>query len=201
MLSQIIDTTIEWADSWGLIGLAVISASEAMFQPAPPDLLVIPMVLNSNGSITEIFAIVLTATIFSVFGSLGGYAIGVYAGRPFLEKFAKPNTISRIDNLFLKYGSMGVFIAAISPIPYKAFAWAAGSGKMNIRLFVFAGLLGRGIRFGLEGIVLGFYGEEFSDLMYNPFFWLFGGILATALFFPLNTWWNSLIIPDNNSSE
>tara|TARA_B100001564_G_scaffold95770_1_gene78251 strand:+ start:1097 stop:1702 length:606 start_codon:yes stop_codon:yes gene_type:complete len=201
VLSQIIDTTIEWADSWGLIGLAVISASEAMFQPAPPDLLVIPMVLNSNGSITEIFAIVLTATIFSVFGSLGGYAIGVYAGRPFLEKFAKPNTISRIDNLFLKYGSMGVFIAAISPIPYKAFAWAAGSGKMNIRLFIFAGLLGRGIRFGLEGIVLGFYGEEFSDLMYNPFFWLFGGILATALFFPLNTWWNSLIIPDNNSSE
>ena len=201
MLSQIIDTTIEWADSWGLIGLAVISASEAMFQPAPPDLLVIPMVLNSNGSITEIFAIVLTATIFSVFGSLGGYAIGVYAGRPFLEKFAKPNTISRIDNLFLKYGSMGVFIAAISPIPYKAFAWAAGSGKMNIRLFIFAGLLGRGIRFGLEGIVLGFYGEEFSDLMYNPFFWLFGGILATALFFPLNTWWNSLIMSDNNSSE
>ena len=201
MLSQIIDTTIEWADSWGLIGLAVVSASEAMFQPAPPDLLVIPMVLNSNGSITEIFAIVLTATIFSVFGSLGGYAIGVYAGRPFLEKFAKPNTISRIDNLFLKYGSMGVFIAAISPIPYKAFAWAAGSGKMNIRLFIFAGLLGRGIRFGLEGVVLGFYGEEFSDLMYNPFFWLFGGILATALFFPLNTWWNSLIIPDNNSSE
>jgi len=201
VLSQIIDTTIEWADSWGLIGLAVVSASEAMFQPAPPDLLVIPMVLNSNGSITEIFAIVLTATIFSVFGSLGGYAIGVYAGRPFLEKFAKPNTISRIDNLFLKYGSMGVFIAAISPIPYKAFAWAAGSGKMNIRLFIFAGLLGRGIRFGLEGIVLGFYGEEFSDLMYNPFFWLFGGILATALFFPLNTWWNSLIMPDNNSSE
>ena len=150
MLSQIIDTTIEWADSWGLIGLAVVSASEAMFQPAPPDLLVIPMVLNSNGSITEIFAIVLTATIFSVFGSLGGYAIGVYAGRLFLEKFAKPNTISRIDNLFLKYGSMGVFIAAISPIPYKAFAWAAGSGKMNIRLFIFAGLLGRGIRFGLE---------------------------------------------------
>lgn len=201
MLSQIIDTTIEWADSWGLIGLAVVSASEAMFQPAPPDLLVIPMVLNSNGSITEIFAIVLTATIFSVFGSLGGYAIGVYAGRPFLEKFAKPNTISRIDNLFLKYGSMGVFIAAISPIPYKAFAWAAGSGKMNIRLFIFAGLLGRGIRFGLEGVVLGFYGEEFLDLMYDPFFWLFGGILAAALFFPLNTWWNSLIIPDNNSSE
>lgn len=201
MLSQIIDTTIDWADSWGLIGLAVVSATEAMFQPAPPDLLVIPMVLNSHGSVTEIFAIVLTATIFSVFGSLGGYAIGMYAGRPFLEKFAKPNTISRIDNLFLKYGSLGVFIAAISPIPYKAFAWAAGSGKMNIRLFVFAGLLGRGIRFGLEGIVLGFYGEEFSDLMYNPFFWLFGGVLATALFFPLNTWWNSLIIPDNNSSE
>ena len=193
MLSQIIDTTVNWADNWGLIGLAVVSASEAMFQPAPPDLLVIPMALNSNGSISEIIAIVLVATIFSVLGSLGGYAIGMYAGRPFLEKFVKSDTISRLDNIFLKYGTMGVFIAAISPIPYKAFAWAAGSGKMNLNLFIFAGLLGRGIRFGLEGFLLGFYGDEFSDLMYNHFFWLAGGILATIFFIPLNGWWNSLI--------
>tara|TARA_X000001036_G_scaffold226478_1_gene211828 strand:+ start:399 stop:1001 length:603 start_codon:yes stop_codon:yes gene_type:complete len=199
VLSQIIDTTVNWADNWGLIGLAVVSASEAMFQPAPPDLLVIPMALNSNGSISEIIAIVLVATIFSVLGSLGGYAIGMYAGRPFLEKFVKSDTISRLDNIFLKYGTMGVFIAAISPIPYKAFAWAAGSGKMNLNLFIFAGLLGRGIRFGLEGFLLGFYGDEFSDLMYNHFFWLAGGILATIFFIPLNGWWNSLI--QNNTDD
>ena len=199
MLSQIIDATVNWADNWGLIGLAVVSASEAMFQPAPPDLLVIPMALNSNGSISEIIAIVLVATIFSVLGSLGGYAIGMYAGRPFLEKFVKSDTISRLDNIFLKYGTMGVFIAAISPIPYKAFAWAAGSGKMNLNLFIFAGLLGRGIRFGLEGFLLGFYGDEFSDLMYNHFFWLAGGILATIFFIPLNGWWNSLI--QNNTDD
>ena len=199
MLSQIIDTTVNWADNWGLIGLAVVSASEAMFQPAPPDLLVIPMALNSNGSISEIIAIVLVATIFSVLGSLGEYAIGMYAGRPFLEKFVKSDTISRLDNIFLKYGTMGVFIAAISPIPYKAFAWAAGSGKMNLNLFIFAGLLGRGIRFGLEGFLLGFYGDEFSDLMYNHFFWLAGGILATIFFIPLNGWWNSLI--QNNTDD
>ena len=94
---------------------------------------------------------------------------------------------------------MGVFIAAISPIPYKAFAWAAGSGKMNLNLFIFAGLLGRGIRFGLEGFLLGFYGDEFSDLMYNHFFWLAGGILATIFFIPLNGWWNSLI--QNNTDD
>ena len=199
MLSQIIDATVNWADNWGLVGLAVVSASEAMFQPAPPDLLVIPMALNSNGSISEIIAIVLVATIFSVLGSLGGYAIGMYAGRPFLEKFAKSDTISRLDNIFLRYGTMGVFIAAISPIPYKAFAWAAGSGKMNLNLFIFAGILGRGIRFGLEGFLLGFYGDEFSDLMYNHFFWLAGGILATIFFIPLSTWWNSLI--QNNSGD
>ena len=199
MLSQIIDATVNWADNWGLVGLAVVSASEAMFQPAPPDLLVIPMALNSNGSISEIIAIVLVATIFSVLGSLGGYAIGMYAGRPFLEKFVKSDTISRLDNIFLKYGTTGVFIAAISPIPYKAFAWAAGSGKMNLNLFIFAGLLGRGIRFGLVGFLLGFYGDEFSDLVYNHFFWLAGGILATIFFIPLSMWWNSLI--QNNSGD
>ena len=70
---------------------------------------------------------------------------------------------------------------------------------MNLNLFIFAGLLGRGIRFGLEGFLLGFYGDEFSDLMYNHFFWLAGGILATIFFIPLNGWWNSLI--QNNTDD
>jgi len=198
MLSQIVDSIIDWADNWGLIGLAIISSSEAMFQPAPPDLLIMPMALAAQGSFLDIAAIILVATVSSVLGSLGGYAIGVYAGRPVLEKFVKSTTVSKLDYIFLKYGSMGIFIAALSPIPYKALAWAAGSSNMDIRLFIAAGIMGRGIRFGLEGIILGFYGEEFLNLLSNPWFWLFGGILTTALFLPFNAWWSGLILsPDD----
>ena len=126
-------------------------------------------------------------------------AIGMYAGRPLLEKFASKKNITKLDYIFDNYGSMGIFIAAVSPIPYKALAWAAGSSRMDLRLFISAGIFGRGLRFGLEGIILGLWGNEFLNLIENPLFWLVGGIMLTVIFIPLNNWWSNLIsIPKND---
>ena len=191
MFKEIIDPIIEWAGGWGLLGLAAVSASEAAFQPAPPDLLVIPMVLDATSS-QAILAIVLVATISSVVGAVGGYGIGAYAGRPILERFASDTTVARLDALMVRYGSAGIFLAAVSPIPYKALAWAAGAGKMDLRLFVAAGLFGRGIRFGMEGLVLGIWGDAFLSLMKDPLAWLVAGLLGLLLFIPVMDWWTGL---------
>ena len=197
MFKGITDSIIEWAEGFGLLGLAVVSASEAALQPAPPDLLVIPLVLGADSSL-DILAIVLVATISSVVGAVGGYGIGVYAGRPILERFASDATVARLDVLMVRHGSAGIFLAAVSPIPYKALAWAAGAGRMDLRLFIAAGLFGRGIRFGMEGIVLGIWGEEFLDLIEDPLAWLVGGIIGLALFIPLARWWSALAEPADN---
>ena len=191
MFKEITDPIIEWAGEWGLLGLAAVSASEAAFQPAPPDLLVIPMVLGADSSL-DILAIVLVATISSVAGAVGGYGIGVYAGRPILERFTSDATVTRLDTLMTRYGSAGIFLAAVSPIPYKALAWAAGAGRMDLKLFIVAGLFGRGIRFGMEGIVLGIWGDEFLGLIENPIAWLVGGLLGILLLLPLKGWWAGL---------
>ena len=191
MLEGVVGSIIDWAGEWGLLGLAVVSASEAAFQPAPPDLLVIPMVLGADSSL-DILAIVLVATLSSVVGAVGGYGIGAYAGRPILERFASDVTVTRLNALMIRYGSAGIFLAAVSPIPYKALAWAAGAGRMNLKLFIAAGLFGRGIRFGMEGIVLGIWGDEFLGLIENPIAWLVGGLLGILLLLPLNGWWAGL---------
>ena len=191
MLEGVIGSIIDWAGEWGLLGLAIVSASEAAFQPAPPDLLVIPMVLGTDSSL-DILAIVLVATFSSVVGAVGGYGIGAYAGRPILGRFASDATVARLDALMIRYGSAGIFLAAVSPIPYKALAWAAGAGRMDLRLFIVAGLFGRGIRFGMEGIVLGIWGDQFLDLIEDPFAWLVGGVVGLALFIPLARWWSAL---------
>ena len=191
MLEGVVGSIIDWAGEWGLLGLAVVSASEAAFQPAPPDLLVIPMVLVADSSL-DILAIVLVATLSSVVGAVGGYGIGASAGRPILERFASDATVARLNALMIRYGSAGIFLAAVSPIPYKALAWAAGAGRMDLRLFIAAGLFGRGIRFGMEGIVLGIWGDEFLGLIENPLAWLVGGLLGLLLILPLMGWWTGL---------
>tara|TARA_B100000686_G_scaffold351086_1_gene448846 strand:+ start:239 stop:847 length:609 start_codon:yes stop_codon:yes gene_type:complete len=191
MLERIYDPVLEWADGFGLLGLALVSASEAAIQPVPPDLLVIPLVLNSDSS-SGLIAIFLVATLSSVIGSLGGYAIGIYGGRPLIERLAKPSTRKKLDELTRRYGDAGVFIAAVSPIPYKALAWVAGAGRMDIRTFLIAGLFGRGIRFGLEVVVLGVWGEEFIQMLEDPVFWMVAGVLSIAAFVPISSWWRGL---------
>ena len=196
MLERIVDPVVEWADGFGLLGLALVSASEAAIQPVPPDLLVIPLALDA-GSTSSLIAIFLVATLSSVIGSLGGYAIGLYGGRPLIERLAKPSTWRKLEELTRRYGDAGVFIAAVSPIPYKVLAWVAGAGRMDIRTFLFAGLFGRSIRFGLEVIVLGMWGEEFIQMLQSPIFWIAAGILSIVAFVPISSWWKGL----DNSEE
>ena len=194
MLEQITDTVVSWWSGFGLVGLAVVSATEAALQPVPPDLLVIPMSLDANSEF-ELLAIFLVATLFSVIGSLGGYGIGLYAGRPAIEKIAKSSLSRKLDELIARYGDAGVFIAAVSPIPYKLLAWMAGAGRMEIRTFISAGIFGRSIRFGMEVLIVGYWGEEFVQMLKEPLFWIVVGVFSIVIFVPLNNWWNSLDKP------
>ena len=191
MLEQITDSVVSWGSGFGLAGLAVVSASEAALQPVPPDLLVIPMSLDADGEF-ELLAIFLVATLSSVIGSLAGYGIGLYAGRPAIDKLAKPSLSRKLDELIARYGDAGVFIAAVSPIPYKLLAWMAGAGRMDIRTFVSAGIFGRGIRFGMEVLIVGYWGEQFVQMLEEPLFWIVVGVFSVLVFVPLNNWWNDL---------
>jgi len=181
---------VDWADGFGLLGLALVSATEAAFQPIPPDVLVIPMVIEAN-SVIGISIIVLVATLSSVFGAFLGYGIGYYGGIPVLERFVSDSNINRLNFLIETYGSAGVFIAAISPIPYKALAWIAGAGKMDLRLFAIAGIFGRGIRFGSVGLLLGVYGESVQSSLNWLNFTLIS-IFCLVLLIPIVNWWKSI---------
>ena len=181
---------VDWADGFGLLGLALVSATEAAFQPIPPDVLVIPMVIEAN-SVIGISIIVLVATLSSVFGAFLGYGIGYYGGIPVLERFVSDSNINRLNFLIEKYGSAGVFIAAISPIPYKALARIAGAGKMDLRLFAIAGIFGRGIRFGSVGLLLGVYGESVQSSLNWLNFTLIS-IFCLVLLIPIVNWWKSI---------
>ena len=194
MLEQITSSVIDWGSNFGLVGLALVSFTESIIQPVPPDLLVIPMSLEAASTL-ELLAIFLVVTISSVLGSLGGYAIGLYAGRPIIGRFARPSLSRRLDEILVRYGDAGVFVAAVSPIPYKLLAWTAGAGRMDIRTFLLAGIFGRGIRFGIEVLIVGYWGEELVGMLEDPIFWIVVGVFSIVVFIPLSNWWNGLDQP------
>ena len=191
----LVDSAIEWADGLGYLGLAILTSTEAALQPIPPDPLVWNMILEADNGLV-VATVVLIATLSSVLGALAGYAIGMYGGGWLLERFVSQSTIARLNVLVDRYGSAGIFIAAVSPIPYKALAWIAGAGRMDLRLFVAAGIVGRGLRFGIPGALLGIYGESMKSSMTGvegAITFSIVSIIGLIVVIPAARWWKGLL--------
>lgn len=191
----LVDSAIEWADGLGYLGLAILTSTEAALQPIPPDPLVWNMILEADSGLV-VATVVLIATLSSVLGALAGYAIGMYGGGWLLERFVSQSTIARLNVLVDRYGSAGIFIAAVSPIPYKALAWIAGAGRMDLRLFVAAGIVGRGLRFGIPGALLGIYGESMKSSMIGvegAITFSIVSIIGLIVVIPAARWWKGLL--------
>ena len=151
---------------WAILVLIVGTFLESLISPIPPDPLLIAMsVLQPTLSIY--FALV--ATIASVLGALLGHWIGKKYGRLVLRKFVSEDKILVGEKLFDKYGVWAVLLAAITPIPYKVFAILAGVLKLDVKRFLIASIIGRGIRYLSFGIVLYFFGEDIRVLMEDYF--------------------------------
>ena len=150
---------------FGPASLFVLSFTEAIVQPIPPDIMYIPMLANAAGDVPLVVWLWLTVTVASVLGSLVGYWIGQRWGTSLMKRFGQEKHLTKLEHLTETYGTFGIFIAAFSPIPYKVLGWMAGMGHMAKRPFIMAGLAGRGLRFGLEAVLIGLYGDQAIDAM------------------------------------
>ena len=176
--------------------LGFVSFTEAIIQPLPPDLVYLPMLYDAMDNKPLVFWYFLVVTLTSVAGSYVGYLIGQRWGRQLLDKFAKQKHVDKLEALTEKYGTVGIFIAAFSPIPYKVFGWVAGMGEMDKRSFLIAGLFGRGLRFGLEALLIGIYGKAALDtintFLDNEIFIAIVMIVIITIAYFVWQWWSNL---------
>jgi membrane protein YqaA with SNARE-associated domain len=184
---------VNWAEGLGLIGLGILTFTEAIIQPIPPEALTLPMFIAAQGSPHMIFLIWAVATLTSVAGAVVGWWLGKAFGRQLADRFVDEKHLKRLDNLISRYGEAGVFIAALSPIPYKVLAWVAGMGDMDQRRFIYAGLIGRGLRFGIEAVAIGIWGSELLSALESPWVWLVGTVLGILVLIPAKRWWDGLL--------
>ncbi len=135
--------------------LAAISFIESSVFPIPPDVLLIPMVLAAR---TRAWRIALVCTAASVLGGMAGYAIGTFlyegVGRPLLEFYGYAARFAEFQGRYNEWGAWIVFIAGITPFPYKVITIASGVTGLDLATFTVASILARGLRFYLVAALL-----------------------------------------------
>ena len=134
-------------DKIGYAGVFMLMTMESMVFPVPSEA-VMPFAgfLVAEGKFTFAGAI-LFSTIGSIVGSLISYAMGVWGGRPFIDRFGKYLLLDRKDlefteRFFTKYGSATIFVSRFIPVVRHLISIPAGTGKMRLLPFAVYTVIG-----------------------------------------------------------
>ena len=144
---------------------------------------------------TRAWKIALVCTIASVLGGMAGYGIGMFLfeemGRPLLEFYGYGSKFAEFKATYNEWGAWAVFIAGVTPFPYKVITILSGVTALDPTVFSIASLLARGTRFFLVAALLWKFGplirnfiEARLGLVFTVFsVGLIGGVAAIKFLF------------------
>lgn len=181
---RLYDWVLHWAHTrYGPLALALLAAAEASFFPIPPDPLLMALCLGAARKALRFAAI---ATVASVLGGIVGYGIGAGAWEVLDQVFftyvpgVSPEAFQNVQDLYDRYDFWAVFIAGLTPIPYKVFTLSSGVFSINFGVFLLASVLSRGLRFFVVAGLIYRFGppmSRFIDRYFNLLTWVFGALL------------------------
>lgn len=158
--------TVEiWMSSpYVLAILGLLSFSESSFFLIPPEVMVIPMgIANPQKALWYGLFI----SLLSLFGAMFGYFLGQKGGKPILKRLFKEKHTRAVEQLFKKYDSKAIFIAAFTPIPYKVFTLSAGVFDLDYKRFLIASIVGRTSRYMILMGLIFLFGESIRYFIEN----------------------------------
>ncbi len=145
----------ELVESYGYLGIFLISFTESILQPLPPD----PFIAGGTAFGLNPILASLTATIGSVLGGLTAHTLGMLLGEPVTKRLIGEKYFLKGEVLFNRFGIWAVLIAAVTPVPFKVVCWLAGIFEMPRTNFLLASFFGRLPRFLLVAYAGDFVGR------------------------------------------
>jgi membrane protein DedA with SNARE-associated domain len=178
----------------GYAGIVLLMAIESACIPLPSE-----VIMPFSGYLVytgrfNLWWVAVAGAVGCVVGSLIAYWVGMYGGRPLIEKYGRYVLISHhdldlADRWFARYGEVIVFASRLLPVIRTFIAFPAGVARMNLTRFVlytFAGSLPWCLGLAYVGQLLGEQWDKNDTLKtwFHRFDFVIGilGVLAV-------TWW------------
>jgi membrane protein DedA with SNARE-associated domain len=172
-LASITSSITSAIGDWGLYAVFLLMLVDAVF-PAASELVMLYAGAVAAGAIAgqsvtlfgstietpvwAFLAMALAGTIGYTLGSIVGWAIGAYGGRPLLERRGRllhmtPERLRRADAWFERFGDAAVFLGRVTPVVRSFISIPAGVVRMPLPRYAGLTLVGSAIWcFGLAGI-------------------------------------------------
>ena len=174
--------------------LCTLSFVEAFIFPVMPEVMLAPMMLGKRH---RAFFYANISLLFSLLGSLVGYALGHWAYeaiKPLLSMHVQQVITIWVDNLRIDMSQHwlamlgALMLAALQPvIPMKFVTWAAGIVGVPLLPFVACMAVGRGKRVWLLALLVRLFGERAERMLHKHIEWI--GWVVIALLAVLLVWW------------
>ncbi len=191
ILSAFIVATIS---TLGYGGVVLLMAIESACIPLPSEI-IMPFAgyLVYKGQF-NLWAVGVAGALGCVVGSWVAYYVGLYGGRPLIEKYGRYVLLSRhdldlADRWFSRYGELIVFASRLLPVVRTFIAFPAGIARMNMTrftLYTFLGSLPWCIGLAYVGQLLGEQWDKNETLKtwFHRFDFLIGILIVLAV-----VWW------------
>ena len=178
----------------GYAGVVLLMAIESACIPLPSEI-----IMPFSGYLVytgrfNLWAVGVAGAFGCVVGSLVAYWVGMYGGRPLIEKYGRyvlvsSHDLDMADRWFARFGEVIVFGSRLLPAVRTFIAFPAGVARMNIKKFViytFAGSLPWCIGLAYVGQRLGEKWDKDPTLrnLFHRFDFIIGILLLAAV-----AWW------------
>jgi len=195
-MEHIIEPIVNWVThfigqfgSWGWVAVFILMVLESACIPVPSEA-IMPFAgfVVSEGEMS-LFAIVTAGVAGNVVGSWISYWIGLYGGRPFVDKYGKyvllrHHHLDLAERWFERWGAPTVFFSRMLPIVRTFISLPAGMARMpfwKFTLYTTLGCIPWVFMLGYVGVKLGDNWEKIRSYLHYADYLVLAAIVAIVV--------------------
>ena len=204
-MHEITELITGWIGNYGLYAVFLLSVIDAVL-PAASEVVMVYGGAVAVGAIPghsvtffgaevdstagAFLAMATAGTVGYVIGSIGGWAIGLYGGRPYLERHGRwlhvtPDKLDRAERWFERYGDWAVLIGRVLPVIRSFISIPAGIAEMRLGRYTALTALGSipwYFSLAAVGVAVGASWERFHETWRYADYAIVAAVAAAGLY-------------------